>query len=165
MKIKSITLVFLLAAISTLITNCAKAPEFPPVPEIAFVGFDDPTIVQRGINNPKDTLEITFSFTDGDGDIGDEDELNIFLTDSRDDLALTFKVNPIPEQGIGNGISGEITLRIPNDQICCIFPDGRTCDSDPAFPTDKMFYSIQLKDRFGNESNIVQTDEITILCE
>ena len=145
--------------------SCAKTPEFSVVPEITFVGLNQDTILQNGGINPRDTLDITFSFTDGDGDIGSEEDINIFLTDSRNDFPLTFKVNPIPEQGIDNGIKGEITLSIPNDQICCVLPTNQTCIPSSTYPVDVMHYSIQLLDRLGNESNIVDTDDIFILCQ
>jgi len=165
MTIKTISIGLIIAGFTLLFSGCAKPPDFPTIPEIAFVEFNQNTIVQAGPTTNRDTLEVTFSFTDGDGDIGSEDDLNIFLTDSRDGSLITFKVNPLPEQGIGNGISGAITLKIPNDQICCILPDGRTCVADPEFPIDRMRYSIQMTDRFGNESNVVETSELTILCE
>jgi hypothetical protein len=160
------TIIFITALFFTL-SSCIKAPEFPDTPEIQFVGFNTTTITQGSATADEEILELTFSFTDGDADIGSEEDANVFLTDSRDGSVLPFKVNPIPEQGTGNGISGEITVRIVNKpfNICCTFDNGQSpCTASTSQPTDKMFYSIQLLDRAGHESNIVDTEELTILC-
>ena len=155
-------------ALLLLLSSCIKPPQFPDTPEIEFIGFNSDVVPQGSPNAEQFVLEITFSFTDGDGDIGSEEENNVFLTDSRDGSVTPFKVEPIPEQGNGNGISGEITVRMVNTprNICCTFPNGLTpCTPSTAFPTDVMHFSILLKDRAGNESNIIQTSDLTILCQ
>lgn len=151
----------------SLLAGCTEPPNYPTEPRIEYIGVSKKTIVQGSRNAVPDTLFIRFSFTDGDGDLGDRDSINIFLTDSRDGFRTTKKINPIPEQGSGNGVSGEITLRLVNavGDICCIFPDRRVCQVDPRYPQDTFSYSIQMRDRAGNLSNIIQTEPITILCQ
>ncbi|HMO38326.1 MAG TPA: hypothetical protein PKC76_03420 [Saprospiraceae bacterium] len=148
-------------------TACTEPPNYPDEPYIEFVGMNKNAIAQGSASSPRDTLAITFFFTDGNGDIG-SDTTNFFLRDSRDNSLIPNRLFPIPEQGSGNGVSGEITIRIPNKvagpNICCIFPDRRVCQTDPRFPQDTFSYSIQIKDRAGNLSNIIRTPPITILC-
>lgn len=159
---------YLLASgLAFLLFSCVQPPNYPNTPEITYIGLNQPSIVQGNTNAPLDTLEITFAFTDGDGDLGIEgNTFDIFLTDSRDGFTDIKKLPIIPDQGIGNGISGEITVRLPNRlNICCTYPDGSTsCVPNPNFPTDTMSYSIQIQDRAGNKSNKIQTETITILC-
>ena len=161
------TILFTLS-LAFLFSSCIKAPDFPNTPEITFVSLNTNTIQQGNSNAQEAILEVVFSFTDGDADIGSDEESNVFLTDSRNGETIPFKVNPIPEQGNGNGIQGEITVRIINTpfNICCVYPNGVSpCTPSTEFPTNTMHYTIQLKDRAGNESNIVQTEDITILCQ
>lgn len=57
----------LLFGISVLVTACFNPPEFSVVPQIDFVGiyFKDGTT-----DSPTDSLVVTISFKDGDGDLG-----------------------------------------------------------------------------------------------
>lgn len=152
--------------------NCTQPPEYPDEPVIAFLNLSKNTVFQGSKTAPIDTLAITFSFTDGDGDLGDEDSLkgpNIILMDSRDSTEVPYKISPIPEQGSGNGISGEITLIVANKSkgvpnICCIIPDIETCSADPLFPRDTFSYLIRVRDQAERWSNTISTETITILC-
>ncbi len=150
-----------------LLASCTNPPEYPNEPEIEYIGLNKNTIVQGNANTPSDTLAIRFSFTDGDGNLGDRDSINIFLTDSRTGGQQVFRIEPIPEEGAANGIRGEITLRLPNRiYICCTFPNStQTCVPSEEFPIDTMSYAIQIRDRDGNMSNKIQTETFTILCD
>ena len=54
---------------------------------INFISLSKDVVKQSQFN--LDSTYITFGFTDGDGDLGDRDSVNIFLTDQR------IKTNPI----------------------------------------------------------------------
>lgn len=164
----SYSLVFLMALV--LAGACVQPPDYPDEPVIHYIGVNKNLIPQGSVGATMDTLSLTFGFTDGDADLGNEEEVNIFLYDSRiESLEPTpIKINPIPDQGTGNGISGEITIKIANNisgGICCIFPDGRVCQVDPEFPVDSFFYYIEIMDRAGHVSNRIRTETITILCD
>ena len=63
------------------------------------------------------------------------------LVDSRDGAKTPFSLPAIPEQGTGNGISGEIYLNISNTpfNLCCIYDDKNgqdPCTASVEFPTD-----------------------------
>lgn len=150
------------------VTACVKRPDYPIEPVIEFMSMNKQTIAQGSPSAQSDTLAITVSFTDGDGDLGNgEGVVDIFLTDSRDGFEETLQLPDIPTQGTGNGISGEITVRIFNKpfNICCTFPTGQEpCTASTVFPIDTFSYAIRIKDRAGNFSNSVQTSVITVLC-
>ena len=154
--------------ITLFVIGCVQPPNYPREPVIEFLNLNKDAIAQGNGAAQPDTLVINFSFTDGDGDLGfEEDSIDIFLTDSRDGFVNTFRLPLIPDQGTGNGISGEIALKISNTpfNICCTFPNGATaCQPNSEFPTDTVSYSIQIRDRAGNYSNPIQTDLVTILC-
>lgn len=164
-KFKWLTVV---ALVFVLVMGCIKPPDYPDEPRIGYIGVNQNTIAQGNGNSPADTLAVLFSFTDGDGDLGTTtDSIDVFLTDSRDGFTNNFKLPVIPEQGLGNGISGEITIRIPNKpfNICCTYPDGAdACLPNPSYPIDTFSYGIRIRDRAGRMSNLVQTEKITILC-
>lgn len=126
---------------------------------------------QKGFGN--DSVAITFTFTDGDGDLGFEDkgEKSIFLTDTRDNVEkLPYSIPFVGLQGVGNGISGDITIVFANSSTCCIYPpdSGRIpCDTSFRVPKtfDTLSFKIKIRDRAGHFSNEIETDPIYLRCK
>ncbi len=146
--------------------SCVQPPNYPAAPEIDYIGINQLSIGQGNANSPDDTLVVQFSFTDGDGDLsGDNDSIDIFFTDSRRGSLIPYRIPLISNQGTGNGISGEITVRIPNKPfgICCALEGFSACEPLPGM-VDTFSYGIQIRDQANNYSNKVQTETITILC-
>ena len=157
---------FLLAFLCGCTWFCAKAPQFPVEPIIQIVTTNKDTIPQGTFGAPSDTLEVRFEFTDGDADLGFvQDTFDVFLTDSRSGFVNTFRLPVIPELGNGNGISGEVTLKIPNQpfNICCVYQT-EACAANPAYPVDTFSFTVQFRDQAGNFSNKMQSEKIYILC-
>lgn len=154
-----------------LASTCSNPPEFPVQPIIRYVGISQNFIEQsRGGGIKLDTIEVRFAFTDGDGDLGSKDSTNISLVDSRDKFEHVFKVSPIPQLGSGNGIQGEISIKLSNSPdtkyFCCTFPNTRlTCIPSTTKPQDTMSYFIRIRDRSGKWSNTIKTERINILCK
>ena len=143
-----------------------QSPGFSDVPEIEFMGFSQSSMIQSSLNS--DSLFLRFSFTDGDGDLGFDDETieqNIFIIDNRTgDRYEAFKAPKIPEQGATKGISGEVTVRLFT--TCCLFPDNiPPCESPQQFPTDTMTLDLYIVDRAGNTSNTVTSTAIILFCD
>ena len=113
----------------------------------------------------QDSTLLVISFMDGDGDIGNEDSVSIFLIDNRDNFELPgFKIPFIGEQGVGKGISGEISIVLPT--TCCTFPNGvAPCQPSEEFPRDTLTYDLFIIDRAGNASNRITTEPIFLRCE
>lgn len=147
------------------IASCVSAPEFPIEPILTFERVNKDQIRALGVGLV-DSIEIQFSFTDGDGDISQPngDSIDIFLTDSRVNIPQSFSIPMIPVEGTGNGISGDIFITVVNTTgICCII-DGELCPQNPRLPVDTFSYAIQIRDRAGNMSNRIQTSPVNILC-
>ena len=146
-----------------ILLACTKPPDYPVEPVLEFDRLSKNTLEQ---GNGDDFVDIIFNFTDGDGDIGHSNEtLDVTLTDTRDGSEfIQFRIPEVPEQGVGNGISGEISVRIFGTGTCCIFPDGRTCETDAQYPTDDIIFLLRIKDRAGHESNQIEIAPITMLC-
>jgi len=150
--------------LGVVIYSCTKPPEYAIEPQIKFEYSTKNTLLQGDSN--QDSLSITISFTDGDGDLGDNDSLNLFVTDGRTGfLENSFRIPFIPEQGAANGISGEITIDLFT--TCCIYENRSIppCTPNPNEPTDELTYLIYIIDRAGNKSNEVETAPIILQCQ
>ncbi len=149
---------------------CVQPPDYPLEPVIEYIGLSK-NLLQQGTGN-EDFLSVTFSFTDGDGDLGypeTDPTASVFIRDSRDSFAKPPLQLPYVEpQGAGNGISGEITINLPT--VCCIFidPDGfkLACEDVPnTMQFDTFHYFIKIRDRAGHESNEIKTGAIILKCQ
>lgn len=149
-----------------LIQACIIAPDYPIIPEISFEGFNKNVVDQGSIR--ADSLYIRIAFTDGDGDIGDEqNKANIFMQDDRDGMLVTYSMPLIPQKGVANGVSGTITILLHTRpfNVCCYYPNADPC-SIPDKPTkDTVTYNIYIEDRAGHKSNVVKMDPIVINCK
>ena len=154
-----------------IMASCASPPDYPIEPAIELISISKDTLA-RNYTDPsdpvifRDTTFVTFSFTDGDGDIGDQDSILLFAIDSREGQENLRKIPFVPELGASNGIKGEITFRLFS--TCCIFPpdlflDGCN-DEYNDMPYDELTYDIYIKDRAGNQSNVITTPPIFIRC-
>lgn len=142
--------------------KCLKAPDFPIEPEITFISISKTEFFQQTIQ--PDSFLLIFAFTDGDGDLGDDSTLNLTFTDSRlPNNPQFFRLPFIPLEGAGNGISGEVYMKLAS--TCCIYPDlTPPCRINPNFPSNTLYYTIQIEDRAGNKSNIIRTPDLTLKC-
>ena len=159
MKIKILLYLFLIIAFAT----CIRPPDYPIEPQIEFVGMTK-TTMRQGFGT-EDSVYITLSFTDGDGDLGGisgKDSLNVFITDKRNNKPVeqTFRIPFVPEAGAKNGISGEIRFLMYT--TCCLSLE--PCIATPVRPTDTLIYDIYIKDRAGHASNIIKTYPIILQC-
>lgn len=146
---------------------CSEAPNYPKEPVITFEGLNKGRVFQF-TNGPADSLIITFSFTDGDGDLSlaeANDSVDIFLRDSRlPTVAQNFRFPFIDREGTGAGISGVATVTVVNTgNICCIY-EGELCAAEEEYPIDTFSFNIQIVDRAGNFSNVINTGVIEIAC-
>ena len=165
MQIKYKYLIIIL--LGTTFFGCTISPDFSIVPELSYVGLSENTMVQSSVLG--DSILLFFDFKDGDGDIGiPEDELgfDLIITDNRTgNVYDRYKTPFVPEQGAANGIEGSVQLTLFT--TCCIF-EGTTipaCTPSVEFPTDTLSLDIQLTDRAGNQSNVITTDMIILLCD
>lgn len=150
-----------------LVAACSEAPNFPIEPVITFKSINKTRVVQFTRDGPLDSLIIQFDFTDGDGDLSslDSSKVDILLRDSRVPEPPQNRRFPlIEEAGTGSGISGTVTMIIPNrNNICCIYQE-ELCAINSAYPVDTFSYFIQIVDRAGHVSNIINTGPIEIDC-
>lgn len=156
--IRSLSFIISLIALAGL--GCQTKPVFPAEPRITFVEIQPKVITQN-----TDSFFITFSFQDGDGDIGGtgkEGDKAIYMIDNRNKLYPTdpplayIETAPIDTSLTPNtknpSIQGKIrVLHQP------------TFFRKPLAAKDKTTFTVYLYDRAGNKSNEIQTDTLTIL--
>ncbi len=152
--------------------TCTTPPEYPIEPVIEFIAFEKDTLNQ-GESKNVDFVYLILSFTDGDGDLGPEEGVedtikSIVMTDTRTGVSENqFDLPEISDKGASNGISGEITIKVPT--TCCIFPPEITdvsgpCDDSQEYPVDQVEWEIYLVDRAGNESNKLILPPMNLRC-
>ena len=162
---------WLLALALLGLAACVNPPDYPDEPFIVYEGISKDTIIAyNDSTSVQDSLVIQFSFTDGDGNISNEDSVDIFVQDSRSRAnnlppAIFAGFPAIPNEGTGNGISGDVFYTVVNSGagINCIYR-GRQPANFPEYPIDTVSYFIYILDRDGNQSNVVKTEQIKIVC-
>jgi hypothetical protein len=127
--------------------GCAKDEPISVVPEIAFVSATPQTITAY-----EDSLTVTISYRDGDGDLGENntDDHNLFMEDSRNGVIYGFRVRQLAPNDANITIEGNLNIAVPNVPI---IGSGNT---------ESFTYTIHAVDRAGNESNRVTTSVITV---
>lgn len=160
MKYLGIVIFTLLLTIAGM-TSCIKPESYPVEPVLEWVGWSDSTLLQGSFN--QDSITLTFNFTDGDGDIGDDTQINVFLKDIRDGfVAQKFSIPKVPLEEAKRGISGTVNLVIYS--TCCYFADGKQPCTKTEDQTNELVYEITMQDRAGNTSQPILTAPLQLIC-
>ncbi|MCB0820922.1 MAG: hypothetical protein KDC13_09890 [Bacteroidetes bacterium] len=129
--------------------GCKKdKEEYGPVPEIEFVSISPSTVKAFS-----DSVVIKIKYTDGDADLGENTSgvENAFITDSRSSLTYGLRIRQLAPDGANIIIQGEVDLVIP-----AVGHAGGSGNEQASF-------QVYVKDRAGNQSNVVTTSAISIL--
>ncbi|MCP4441376.1 MAG: hypothetical protein GY810_20920 [Aureispira sp.] len=153
LKIKS----FLIFTILISFFSCKK--DYSPTPDLEFMEMSKKFMAQ----NQADSTVLTFSFVDGDGDIGDDATDNIYIRDSRTDgLIGTYRMPNYATTNSDNYRKGTVSIVVKSP--CCIYPDSSSCYASTVHPIDTMRFTIQVQDRSGKWSNTIQSDLVQLDC-
>ena len=135
--------------------SCSDEDTYPVTPEIAFKSL---VIFQNTANN--DSVVLTFSFTDGDGDIGTpgsdtvgrdvfikfyEMQEGVFVPFNDPFGAFNYKVPFLIPRGNNNSLKGDIVINV---------------DYNPLVANDTVKYEVYMRDRAGHKSNTFVTTTI-----
>lgn len=125
--------------------------EISNTPEIKFLNISPLEAVAY-----EEKIVIRIKYTDGDGDLGenDPDVKNLTVTDSRNQVAFQFRIPELAPPGSEIAISGELPIEL--DGVGLI---------DSESQSEIVEYLVQITDRAGNQSNIVNTDPIQVFRE
>ena len=130
-----------------LLFACKKDDALSVVPTIEFQSIS-PLTAQEYI----DDIIITISYTDEDGDLGENSPNidNLFVEDSRNGIVYHYRIPRLAPNGNEIAIVGNFNITINGSGIT----DSST--------SQQVNYTIYLKDRAGNKSNTITTSNITI---
>ena len=133
--------------IALLFFACKKEDALSVVPTIEFQSIS-PSIAQEYI----DDIIITISYTDEDGDLGENspDINNLFVEDSRNGIVYHYRIPQLAPNGNEIAIEGNFNIKINGSGIT------------NSSTSQQVNYDIFVTDRAGNSSNTVSTSSITI---
>ncbi len=138
---------------------CKKSNNASKIPQIKFLQMQ-PDSIQAG--SSFDTVYITFSFSDGDADLGNDpygSNYDIYIKDCRFDTTFSGYFFPAIDQSIedpNKGISGTAVFK----QLAAnITP--RT-DSNHLKNGDTVYYQLYIRDRAGHNSDTIKTTNLYI---
>ena len=154
-----ITTFLLIAGIFSII-SCGKK-KYPIEPRLEYKSVSKQSMSQNG----QDSLVLTFSYTDGDGDIGSEILDNIFVRDARNNQILaSYRFPNEVEAEEGAYRKGELQLIIYSG--CCIYNDTSyvACFPNANQPLDTMRYTVEVLDQAGHLINVIESDDIFLDC-
>lgn len=151
--------IILLALLTFIFASCEKKgpSSSDKIPHISDLKISTDVVRQ---NNPDDTLLITFSVTDGDGDIGSSaDSAGIYLQDDWGSNANQFYFPDIPRDVVDpeKGIIATCTVKVPSTLHFIIRP------GNPPPTKDSVKFDVYVRDDARNESNHLTTPMIYIL--
>ncbi|MCX6182320.1 MAG: hypothetical protein NT150_10365 [Bacteroidetes bacterium] len=142
-----------------LLASCIKKKEFNVVPELTFQNY---TVFYDSIDGKffGDSAYLTFAFTDGDGDLGSDDESveSLFMSYYEDDgngfvhqpdLDRAVSVPKLTSNGNNKGIEGTFL------QIIKTYPD-----VTPVYNYKTPYpykWKLMMVDRAGHKSNVIET--------
>ena len=142
-----------LAVLGTI--SCTKEDTYPVTPEISFKSLE---IFKNG--SGKDSLLLTFTFSDGDGDIGtwEGDTVNrdvfvsmfemqngVFVKFNDPFGAFNYRIPFLKPRGNNKSLKGDIEINI---------------DYNIFQPNDTIRYELYMKDRADHISNTISTSTI-----
>ena len=154
--------------------SCVKPPTYSVIPAIQFVSVSSSNI----ISGFADT--ITFSFTDGDGDIGVNTSstdtvcnvcglktgdssclqlpaFDVFVIDGRDSCIATYASANVQPSGKYKAISGTIEVITQAYNTKCF-------GGCPCAINDTVTFAVILRDMAGHLSNTIHTTPIAVYC-
>lgn len=139
----------LILVLFLLATACEKTKVVADdtVPKIAYAG-----ISQTSFQQFSDSIYLTLSYEDGDGDLGHEDAdiASLEILDTRLSKPDMYYVQPLAPLQSKIRIKGQLLVSLRN-----LFLLGTGA-------AETTFLEIRIKDRAGNWSNLVRTPELTI---
>ena len=130
------------------ISSCKKKKDVSTTtPQITFISISPSSAVEY-----QNSITITFSYDDLDGDLGEDNPnvTNLFVTDSRNSVTYQYRISQLAPSGSNIHIKGNLNTVIKSTAIT------------DASSSQSVTYSVYVKDRAGNTSNTITTSAITI---
>ena len=141
-------LVYVFSAMTLFLSACKKEEIiFEPTPNLEFVSISPSSVTEF-----QDEVVITIQYRDGDGDLGENtpDVKNLFVTDSRNDVEYSYRVQQLAPDDSDINIEGQLEVNL------------KTLSVVGSSDSENATFDVYMLDRAGNKSNIITTSAITI---
>lgn len=170
MLVKNTTYFFLVLILGLVFLGCTKAPTYPKEPSIE---FDHLRVINDDVNYV-DSVSIFIKFKDGDGDIGnnppDPNYFDFFMDIYKKTNGVYVRLPDFDNTSAYNGslpllspynITGPIdgTIRYIIDPFAAPIP---LAPVPPFYPGDTLRFHVRIRDRAGNYSNWVESDDFVL---
>lgn len=118
------------------------------LPEIS-----DLTITPSMVQEFADSVLISFDYADRNGDLGhpDPNVAMLIVKDSRLEFADQYHVQPLAPMGVQVQMQGRLTVKLNN-----LFVLGNSS-------LEKLQFTVQMRDRAGNWSNLLISDTVMVV--
>ncbi len=129
-------------------SSCEKDPEpMDIIPSIELVSIS-PAIA----NEYTDPVTITISYTDGDGDLGENNSSvkNCYVTDNRIGITSSYRIQQLSPDGSSIPIKGTLDIELGGQGIT----NGST--------QQDVTFTLHVVDRAGHKSNTITTGAVNI---
>lgn len=138
----------IISLLSLMIISCKKEEDsYSDTPSIEFVSISPSTVKEF-----EDEVMVTIKYQDGNGDLGenDPDVKNLFITDSRNNVIYTFRIQQLAPNDANIIIEGELDVKLSTLSVV------------GSASSESATFSIYVQDRAGNKSNVVTSTPITV---
>lgn len=141
---------FAFIMIAVLLAGCKKEEVMPSAPEIALVSMSTQSVHEFDVR-----VKVRFSYTDGDGDLGqsDPDDYTLWVKDARLEGTDGYHIPPLAPEDAEVPIQGELEV-----ELNALFLLGNSGQEETS-------YTMYVVDRAGNRSNEFTTGTITITTD
>ena len=139
---------FSILVILIALVGCKKEEiVFEATPNIEFVSISPTSVTEF-----QDEVIVTIKYRDGDGDLGENtpDVKNLFVTDSRNNVEYSFRVQQLAPSDSDINIEGQLEINLKTLSVVGVG------DSESAI------FDVYIVDRAGNQSNSISTLAITV---
>jgi hypothetical protein len=137
-----------------VLASCEKDPIFKPIPPLSDVPkITLKNVAPTAVRQFADSIVFTIEYEDGNGDVGWDvaDSVSVFITDNRVPLTEQFFIPNVAPMTSNIAVRGQFKVVLPHTIII-----------NPASASEYVTFSIRLKDRAGNSSNTVTTQQMTV---
>lgn len=137
-----------IAILGLLVLSCKKDDEgFSEVPSIEFI-----SITPASVGEFEEEVTLTIKYQDGNGDLGENSPTakNLFVTDSRNGVEYSYRIQQLAPNDANIIIEGELDVKL------------KTLSVVGSESSEAVTFNVYVVDRAGNISNTITTSPVTV---
>jgi len=137
----------ILLFIPLLFWSCKKDTGLSETPEIQWLDYGPAVILEA-----QDSVYFAISYTDKDGDLGENqaNAKNLYVRDERIPLTYSYRISALVPDGKTAAIKGELHFSLRNTVLA------------GSGNEESVTYTVWVEDRAGNQSNKLKTEGLVV---